>query len=84
MESELLSLLSSHPLPEHPSLARYIEPHLPLIKSRTLSAFYYDLRYQRLTYMSHISSLVHDSIQDYRLRSLLEQIVRFIKTSQRI
>ena len=86
MESELLSLLSlfsTYPLPEYPTLARYIEPHLLLIKSRTLGAFYHDLRYQRLTYESYIPVLVQDAIQDYRLRSLLEQIARFIKTSPR-
>ena len=84
MESELLILLSSYPLSEYSALARYIEPHLPLIKSRTLGAFYYDLRYQKMSCIDHISILEQDAIKDYRLRSVLERIVCFIKTSQRI
>ncbi len=84
MESELFTSFSAYPLSECPTLARYIEPHLPLIKSRTLVAFYHDLRYQRPTYITHLPVLIQDAVLDYRLRSVLEHIVRFIKTSQRI
>lgn len=84
MESELLSLLSAYPISDYPTLARYIEPHLSLIKSRALNAFYHDLRYQHTSYTKHIPILVQDAVQDYRLHSVLERIVCFIKTSQRI
>lgn len=83
MESELISLLSGLPLSQHPTLARYLEPHLPLIKSRTLNAFYHDLRYQKITYMSHISILVQDAIQDYRLRSVLVCLISFMMNQKK-
>lgn len=83
MESELISLLSGLPISEHPTVARYLEPSLPLIKSRTLNAFYHDLRYQKTTYISHISILVQHAIQDYRLRSVLECLICFMMNQKK-
>jgi hypothetical protein len=78
MDSLLSSLLTTLPLADHPTVARYLESHLPLIKSRTLSALYYDLRYQKSTYVEHIPRLVQDAVTDYRLHAVLEKIIRFI------
>lgn len=53
METELTDLLSLY-TSDHDTIARYLEPHLPLIKSRPFSALYRDLRYITARPISHI------------------------------
>jgi hypothetical protein len=77
MESELLQYFILHEK-EHYTIARYLEPHLSLIKSHVLNQLYNDLRYHRGTYPIYLSTLVEDSITDYRLRSVLEKILKLL------
>jgi len=56
------------------ALALRIEPHLPLIKSRTLNAFYLALRYQREPAEPYLSMLQEEARMDYRLAQLLQRI----------
>lgn len=79
MEADLVALLSSPHTPSHATIARYIEPHLPLIKSRMLNALYTDLRYHRATYTAHIPQLVQESITDYRLEAVLKQVIGWMR-----
>ena len=83
METELTDLLSLH-TSDHDTIARYLEPHLPLIKSRPLSALYSDLRYHRTTYITYIPHLVQDSVTDYRLHAVLKQLTVWIRTALRM
>ncbi len=79
---------SSFPLPPltlhcppsalYPRLVLLLEPHLPLIKSRTLNAFYFDLRYEREAPERHIPALLHEAERDYRLARLLRNLAEFI------
>lgn len=78
-EEEFYSVLTT--FPDHSGLARYVEPHLLLIKSQHLTAFYYDLRYHKGTYLQYVPLLIHDAVIDYRLRRLLEQCLTFMKRS---
>ena len=64
--------------PDLSALARYLEPHLSLIKSYTLNAFYHDLRYHKVTYSKYIPLLIYESIKDYRLQRVLEQCMEFM------
>lgn len=83
MDVLLTTLLSGLSVSEHPTIARYLEPHLPLIKSRTLNAFYHDLRYQKKTYVIHLSFLEEEAILDYRLRSVLERLIEWIMNQKK-
>lgn len=56
------------------TLARRLEPHLPLIKSRTLNAFYDALR-KGNDPAPHLLALHKEAQQDYRLRRLLAHII---------
>ncbi len=60
--------------PEGVCLSRRIEPHLPLIKSRTLNAFYDALR-KGNDPAPHLLALHKEAQQDYRLRRLLAHII---------
>lgn len=75
-EDKFVSLLMVHS--DHSSFARYLEPHLPLIKSKNLTEFYYALRYHKATYLEYVPLLIYDSITDYRLRRVLEQSIEFL------
>jgi len=70
--------------PDLSALSRYVEPHLPLIKSHTLNAFYYDLRYHKATYLQYVPLLIYDSITDYRLRRVIEQCMEFMSRSMNV
>ena len=75
-ENEFTSALLVYPDPY--GIARYLEPHLPLIKLDTLTKFYYDLRYNKGTYLQYVPLLIQTSITDYRLRRVLEQCMEFM------
>lgn len=57
-------------------MAHFLEPHLALIKSRSLNAFYYDLRYQQGTHIQYVPILLEEAKQDYRLARLLHRIIQ--------
>lgn len=71
-------ILHSPPPALYPRLALFLEPHLPLIKSRTLNAFYSDLRYERGTQERYIPTLLQEAQRDYRLARLLRNLDEFI------
>ena len=83
METELTDLLSLH-TSKHDTIARYLEPHLPLIKSRPLSSLYRELRYHSLAYTTYIPQLVQDSVTDYRLYAVLKQLIVWMRTTLRM
>lgn len=55
-------------------LVLFLEPHLPLIKSRTLNAYYFALRYQREPAEPYLPLLYEEAQHDYRLARLLQRI----------
>lgn len=58
-------------------LVCFLEPHLLLIKSRTLNAFYREVKYGTpLSAAAHLPTLVSEAVTDYRLESLLLQMIR--------
>jgi|LauGreDrversion4_2_1035121.scaffolds.fasta_scaffold15311_3 hypothetical protein len=69
---EMLSHLASHPDPY--SLAIFLEPYLPLIKSRALYQLYRELRYHTGEYASAIEALEREAQVDYRLEKVLEKL----------
>lgn len=70
--------LHSPPPALYSRLALFLEPHLPLIKSRTLNSFYSDLRYERGTQERYIPTLLQEAQCDYRLARLLRNMDEFI------
>lgn len=56
------------------ALALFLEPHLSLIKSRTLNAYYFALRYQREPAEPYLPLLYEEARGDYRLARLLQLI----------
>jgi|LauGreDrversion4_2_1035121.scaffolds.fasta_scaffold89651_3 hypothetical protein len=67
-------MLPALPAEDAYALARRLEPHLPLIKSRTLNAFYDALRRGR-PYAHYLAALHEEAQQDYRLHRLLAHII---------
>lgn len=56
------------------ALVLFLERQLPLIKSRTLNAYYFALRYQREPAEPYLPLLYEEARQDYRLARLLQRI----------
>jgi hypothetical protein len=62
------------------SLALFLEPHLPLIKSGALNQIYRELRYERESdYKELIALLEEHAKKDYRLRKLLDSFIKKFK-----
>jgi hypothetical protein len=61
-------------------LAMFLQPYLPLIKSRVLYQLYDNLRYERqMDYSNIVCLLEEEAIQDYRLQRLLDRWVERFK-----
>jgi c-di-GMP-related signal transduction protein len=72
----LYEILSTHP--DSYAVARLIEPHLLLLKSRTLCQLYDALRYQK-DYREITERLTQDAVLDYRLTKFLEELLIKLK-----
>ena len=81
MSFDTLYCLLTHPTLDPSMLARSIEPHLPLIKSRALNALYFSLRAQEGNYTNHLPLLLEESRMDYRLDRLLQRLPSLASSS---
>jgi hypothetical protein len=61
--------------PDRYSLARFLEPYLPLVGSRPLYSLYHTLRYNQ-PYQDALQSAVVDAKTDYRLERVLRMMIK--------
>lgn len=80
MAAVALAPLLAQPPPtwDSDTLICFLEPHLPLIKSRTLYAFHREIKYGSLpsSLKTYLPLLVAEAAMDYRLERLLLEMLR--------
>ena len=68
---EAFRVLLTDPKLNAPTFARFLEPYLPLIKSRTLNMLYTSLYRSQGDYEQYLPDLIKESAMDDRLHRLL-------------